>query len=119
MQLMIESNRGGIPLWEAETKKFQASHASLGAYLVGLWGFSDVIVEAVALHHTPRVAAEREFSALAAVHVADALIQELQLADRWPFGAVLDEVYVQELGAADRVAVWREEIRSLFPMVTA
>jgi HD-like signal output (HDOD) protein len=31
----------------------KTSHAELGAYLLGLWGISDNIVEAVAFHHNP------------------------------------------------------------------
>jgi hypothetical protein len=31
----------------------KTSHAELGAYLLGLWGIPDNIVEAVAFHHRP------------------------------------------------------------------
>lgn len=37
----------------AERKMFGDSHAHVGAYLVGLWGMSDSVVEAVAFHHEP------------------------------------------------------------------
>ena len=33
------------------------THAEVGAYLIGLWGLSDVIVESIAYHHTPLVCA--------------------------------------------------------------
>ncbi len=37
---------------EYELKKLKTSHAEIGAYLLGIWGFSDNIVEAVAFHHS-------------------------------------------------------------------
>ena len=40
-----------IPFHEAEKKLLNANHAELGAYLLGVWGLPDSVVEAVALHH--------------------------------------------------------------------
>jgi hypothetical protein len=45
--------RTGCDLVEAEYIVMKTSHAELGAYLLGLWGISDNIVEAVAFHHNP------------------------------------------------------------------
>lgn len=42
---------GGTPLCAAEINAFGASHARVGAYLLGLWGLSSATVEAVAFHH--------------------------------------------------------------------
>jgi HD-like signal output (HDOD) protein/ActR/RegA family two-component response regulator len=57
-----------------EKEMFDASHPEIGAYLLGLWGLPDPIIEAVAHHHHPGVSATRSFSPLVAVHVANALI---------------------------------------------
>jgi hypothetical protein len=38
---------------EAEYTAMGASHAELGAYLLGLWGLPGNVVEAVAFHHNP------------------------------------------------------------------
>lgn len=38
---------------EAEYQSFGTSHAEIGAYLLGLWGLPDSVVEAVACHHRP------------------------------------------------------------------
>ena len=40
-----------ITLNQAEQSVFGTSHAEVGAYLAGLWGLPDAIVEAVAFHH--------------------------------------------------------------------
>jgi len=42
-----------LSLIECERKIFGASHAEIGAYLLGLWGFNTDVVEAVAFHHEP------------------------------------------------------------------
>lgn len=47
----IELSKGGMTLHEAERQVFGATHAEVGAYLLGLWGIPHGIVEAVAFHH--------------------------------------------------------------------
>lgn len=60
-----------IPLWEAEYKCFSVTHAEVGAYLLGLWGLPESIVESVAYHHTPALCPNQTFCALTALHAAD------------------------------------------------
>jgi HD-like signal output (HDOD) protein len=67
-----------IPLPVAELEIFGATHAGLAAYLFGLWGLPAAIVEAVAFHHEPEKSDLKQFSALTAVHVANALCDEIQ-----------------------------------------
>ncbi len=105
----------GKQIWEIESQNYEVTHAELGAYLVGLWGLPDRIVEALAYHHTPRSCTDDEFSVLTAVHVADALVQELDSTSHWPFGAVLDQDYLRTLGLEHRIPVWREQTAALLP----
>ena len=44
-----------IPMQEAERCILGTSHAEIGAYLLGLWGMSNTLVEAIAHHHTPEL----------------------------------------------------------------
>jgi HD-like signal output (HDOD) protein/ActR/RegA family two-component response regulator len=62
-----------IPMYEAETRVLGASHAEVGAYLLGLWGLPYPIVEAVARHHTPAGVRIGKFDVLPALVVAMAL----------------------------------------------
>jgi putative nucleotidyltransferase with HDIG domain len=63
-----------MPLHVAETQVLGASHATIGAYLLGIWGLPHAVVEAVAHHHhSDRVATVR-FDILAAVTIAHALV---------------------------------------------
>jgi HD-like signal output (HDOD) protein len=65
-----------IPLHEAETRVIGASHAQIGAYLLGLWGLPYPVIEAVAHHHEPQKITQPQFEPLAALAIAHALLPE-------------------------------------------
>lgn len=69
------------PIWVAETAVFGASHAEVGACLLGLWGLPDSIVEAVAYHHRPQECVHQGFGALTAVSVANVRDAETRAAN--------------------------------------
>jgi HD-like signal output (HDOD) protein len=58
----------------ADLAQMEAHHAEVGAYLLGLWGFPNLIVEAVAFHHTPSHASEKGLGLPGIVHIADRLV---------------------------------------------
>jgi putative nucleotidyltransferase with HDIG domain len=60
----------GIPLHRAETRVIGASHAEVGAYLLGLWGLPYPVIEAVAHHHEPERGRSGRFEVLSALVVA-------------------------------------------------
>lgn len=62
-----------LPLHMAEEAAFGASHAHVGAYLLGLWGFADSVVEAVAHAYAPSACPVRDNHILTAVHTARGL----------------------------------------------
>jgi HD-like signal output (HDOD) protein len=62
-----------IPMFVAEKEVMGASHAEIGAYLLGIWGLPYPIVEAVAHHHQPSRVAQPDFDVLAALTIAQAL----------------------------------------------
>jgi putative nucleotidyltransferase with HDIG domain len=70
-EAMDLAKMNNLPLWLAERQVLSATHAEVGAYLLGLWGLSDAIVEATAYHHRPSESSNGSFSALTAVHAAD------------------------------------------------
>jgi HD-like signal output (HDOD) protein len=93
----------------AERHAFEASHADVGGYLLGLWGLPVPVVEAIALHHQPALAMDKTFTPLTAVHVANALGHANEGAE-WP--PAVDRQYLAELGLVDRLEVWRREVAS-------
>lgn len=61
----------GLQENDAENQVFGTNHAEVGGCLLAGWGVPWPIVEAVALHHAPRVIGQPGFNALAAVHAAN------------------------------------------------
>ncbi len=59
VQNYVEKHGGNIV--DAEYAVMKTSHAELGAYLLGLWGLPDNIVETVAFHHNPSKLLENIF----------------------------------------------------------
>ena len=100
--------QNGTTIHEAEREVFGATHAELGAYLLGLWGFTDGIVEALAFHHDLGHSPLNEFSILTVVHVANALIYETSPNDSAGTVSEVDEAYLSQLGLAERLPLWRE-----------
>ncbi|PVV06959.1 MAG: hypothetical protein B6D77_14880 [gamma proteobacterium symbiont of Ctena orbiculata] len=89
----------------AEKQVFGTTHGVVGAYLLGLWGLPQSVVEAVALHNQPAAQGERVFSVLSVVHIANAL---MHVVDE---GAVLDDLldldYTDSIKLAERIESWK------------
>ena len=67
--------RDGLSVGAAEMEIFGAIHSEIGAYLLGLWGFNDSIVEAVAFHHKPHSCSGDVSGILLATHIAQHLLR--------------------------------------------
>jgi len=105
-KIWTDTRRNHLPLWQAEQAEFGATHADVGAYLLGLWGLPNPIVEAVALHHNPSGCIAPAFSPLTAIHVANAFAHEKSGA---PAESIhIDQDYLAKFGLADRLPEWRE-----------
>ncbi|MCG8449555.1 MAG: response regulator [Pirellulales bacterium] len=107
---------GGFTMAEAERLTFGCTQAEVGAYLLGLWGFNDPIVEAVAYQDCPRSCGYRGgINALTAVHIARALSGfEAGLATNCTDRLLgLDRQYLAELDAVERLPVWQASTGSL------
>ncbi len=63
----------GLPAFQVERQILGTSHAEVGAYLLGIWGLPNPIVEAIAYHHQPGESPAGEISPLAIVHIADCI----------------------------------------------
>jgi HD-like signal output (HDOD) protein len=109
---MIELARCSGRAWhEVEAEVFGAAHPEVGAYLLGLWGLPLDLIEAVAYHHTPSRVQHANTSVLAAVHVADAVVdatadRPARLLDR------LDASFVARTGVSRCLTAWNIHIDS-------
>jgi len=50
-EVLNKEDSGELSSWTAEQEILGTSHAEIGAYLLGLWGFAENIIEAVLYHH--------------------------------------------------------------------
>lgn len=106
-----KSQEDNIPVYLAEEELIGASHAEVGAYLLGLWGLPTAVVEAVAHHHQPRRNPHDMLGAIGIVHIANALAQKYPV--RPPLGSALphqeiDAEYVEELELTGQIPAWEE-----------
>jgi len=92
---------------EVEIEILGATHADVGAYLVGLWGLPDTIVEAVAYHEMPSRCHGSEFGVFGAVHVASQLAINPAATDQTDPSLHVDLDYLEKAGVADRWSDWQ------------
>ena len=97
----------GTRLNEVEFQEFGCTHAEVGAYLLGVWGLPNEIVEAVAWNHRPLDSPVTEFSPLAAVHVASAFDAQLH-PDRGFMDAYIDCAFLNRMGRDNRLECWKQ-----------
>ena len=103
------AQKENIELHEAQLLTIGASHEQLGAYLLGLWGFSKPIIDAVLFQHQPRLVHDRKFTVLTALHVANAFAHENDADKKTPQNiSYIDDQYLQQIGLTDRLPKWRE-----------
>ncbi|MCU7918543.1 MAG: HDOD domain-containing protein [Candidatus Thiodiazotropha sp. (ex Epidulcina cf. delphinae)] len=89
----------------SEIEIFGATHGAVGAYLLGLWGLPESVVEAVALHNQPVLQGEKVFSVLSVVHAANALVHVAE--EETVLDNLLDLDYLDSIGVAGRVETWK------------
>jgi hypothetical protein len=95
-----------------ETEEFGVSHAELGAFILGRWGMPVSLLEATALHHQPGRLGSRKFSALTAVHVANAIEHELHGTQEGIIPSTPDQPYIESLRLTGLIDGWKECIRN-------
>jgi HD-like signal output (HDOD) protein/CheY-like chemotaxis protein len=93
------------PQWTCEEKLFGTSHAELGGYLLGLWGFPFNIIEAVVYHHRPSLHTSAGVTLTDIVHGANGLEHTIvQMEERDP--AALDRVHFERKGLTQNLQQW-------------
>lgn len=80
--------------------------ARVGAFLTGLWGLPDPVVNAIKLHRAPGRNGASAFDAATAVHAARALLDEQQAGGD---AIQLDRNHLERLGVAEHLSIWRAE----------
>jgi putative nucleotidyltransferase with HDIG domain len=100
-EVVQRSRREALPMDQVEQEVFGATHAQVGAYLLGLWGLPESVIDAIELHHSLDEVKAPGFSSLTAVHVAQALEPSA------PRVQNLNVEYLKRIGLDDRVEQWQ------------
>ena len=108
-----------LSLATVERDALGADHAQLGAYLLGLWGMADPVVEAIAFHHHPALSSTSQFTPLTALHAANSLTLGIQPEGPTGKGEGPDMSYLHACGLGDRIADWEKPAKELFGMAVA
>jgi len=102
----VETRRAALS--EVEADEIGTNHAELGAYLLGLWGLPDPVVEAVAFHHHPTECESDHCGVSTLVYAASELEK---IKDSLAGTTALPPAALQELaraGAGPHLDRWRE-----------
>jgi putative nucleotidyltransferase with HDIG domain len=106
-----EARRRRVPVWQIEKEEYGSSHAEVGAYLLACWGLPRIVIEAVGFHHCPSLLEREHFDPVGAVHVANALVHEMDAAFNDPArdDAVigLDGAYLARTNVLSRMSAFR------------
>jgi len=101
-------------LWrDAEREILQTTHAEVGAYLLGLWGFHDSVIDAVLFHDNPSQASSSEWGLPGIVHVAGVMASNPQLEDPDDPRGGMEVGYLADRGLVGRWSVWRTACREI------
>ena len=104
------ARRERLPWSAAEADILGCTHAEVGAYLLGLWGFPDALIEAVAFHHNPRRCGSQAFCATTTVHLANSWEHE-RAEKESQTSFPIDEDYLATIGCRDKITRWRQALK--------
>ncbi|MFC2170589.1 HDOD domain-containing protein [Calditrichota bacterium] len=90
----------------AEKQEFKVTHAELGAYLLGIWGLPDTIINAVAYHHNPLDSMSNTCDTIMVVYMANKIANALQSNQAENINETLDMNYLERINSADKVQRW-------------
>ena len=94
-----------IPVTESEQRRFGATHAQIGAYLLALWGLQDEVIELVEYHHDLGSYPAESPSAAIALHAA----QYLNPLDYRPDS--LNRAFLSKHGCEEKIGACKEMLK--------
>ena len=102
-----------ISLWQAEREVFGLTHAEIGGYVLGLWGLETRVVDVVSFYREPEKLNSEQFGPLEAVYAANHFLRAPDWSGDQPTETVFESEHLRQLGLADRVSEWHQQIKGL------
>lgn len=106
-EVLAASKSDGGSFCAFEQEIIGTTHAEIAAYLMGLWGMPDAIVEAIAFHHRPSEGQGKN-DILAAVHAANVLARHPGGGPAAGWNGTIDTAYLAQVGLDSRLPVWQK-----------
>ncbi len=107
-QILKMRTEASVSISEAELAMLGTTHAGVGAYLLGLWGLPDAIIDSAAFHHAPSERPFNNLSPLIITHVANALANTgPQLDEPNSVVAGLDYELLKNANLLDDIKEWK------------
>ncbi len=107
-QVIEMAGEKNITLAEAEQMIFGAWQGAVGAYLIGLWGFAQPIIEALGFHAVLDRYPATAFTPALAVHVANILYYRNRPEEIIGRSQELYSPALENLGLLERLGEWQE-----------
>jgi len=104
-QAIAHARENKRSIQEEERDLFGSCHGDVGAYLIGLWGLPDPVVEALFFHHRLEEYPEPGLSPALVIHVADALYHQLDQ-DQAAMPVHLAMPVLEQAGLAGHLETW-------------
>ncbi len=102
----VEKNH--VDLLDAELKRFRVGHQEIAGYMMGIWGLPDEIIEPIAFHHTPMMGYHTGFSPLAAVHMANTIVDIKRGGSITNLESQPDMLFLKTAGLEKKYKEWLE-----------
>ncbi len=106
-EVVFLAKKENINLRQAERRIFNSTHCDMGAYLIGLWGFSSDIIEAIGFHHQLSKYPAETFNPAIAVHVANVAYYKYTK-DTIGLAPEFNEEYLKKNGMAEKLQIWQD-----------
>jgi HD-like signal output (HDOD) protein len=98
---------GEMTLRQGEYRIFNGSHGAVGAFLIGLWGFTSPVLEAIGFHHNISDYPSSSFSPAHAVHIANVLYYQNRPEEAVGSVMELDLEELQKVAVPESVDIWK------------
>lgn len=99
----------GISRRKAEIEVFGTCHNVIGAYLLGVLGIPEPIVEAVAFHNQPCRSRVKEFCPLVALHIACSITNDGSQQNTTNENCKLDKEFIEQVGLTNTINEWQSQ----------
>jgi HD-like signal output (HDOD) protein len=120
---LFEAHWGQVPLYANERQLAGVTHAKVGAYLLGIWGWPSPVVEAVAHPHHPEAAIPNDvLDSVGIVQIANILAHEAATGPSHSSAIphqTIEPGYLDRFGIADQYRDWLEMANAMATNATA